>query len=124
MTIRSLPEPCWMLAVDDQADDGDWHSLGGDGSDLLVEWAGLWTDVPAAGTPVPLPELGAAPCVLLACSGCGVALGEGEGDHFPSEVEALLAAAEDGWAGEWCPACREHAWADFRDFLAGPGPTL
>jgi hypothetical protein len=54
-----------------------------------------------------------APCVTLACNGCGAHLeGDGFVQHFADAHEALAAADEQEWTGDaqtgdaWCRKCQ------------------
>ncbi|MEU3452256.1 hypothetical protein ABZ671_01235 [Micromonospora sp. NPDC006766] len=121
MTVRSLPEPCWLLLVED-GDDGpeEQHSVGGEGSQFFAAIADLWVLAGRLEEEPPLPYRADRPCLVLWCSLCEVPFGSGEGEHFETAEEAVAEAAMEGWVGQLCPGCAGHAGPGFGDSLDGP----
>lgn len=105
MPFVPAPQPCWLILIEDE-----WVGCGACRVGALrraelvwaeeIEWGAVHD-----GPPVVVRADGL--CVTVTCAGCGVwwVDGCGHAGHEAGMVDALSAAADDGWVGDWCPAC-------------------
>lgn len=107
MPFVPAPRPCWLILAE-----GDWLGCGRCWGRAVWLAERIWADELAAGAqPEGPPVIRRAEglCVQVRCSGCGVWWADEETGaplHQPFLVDLWKACGEDGWVGDWCPACQ------------------
>lgn len=107
MPFKPAADRCWLILQE-----GDWLGCGRTPDRAVWLAAKIWGDEIAEGAQTvgpPVIRRADGLCVQVLCERCGRWLADPETAaplHGESEAAVLALAAEYGWVGERCPACR------------------